>query len=472
MARLKADGGAGDFVALVRAGKLAEAEAECRRRLALRPGHPETLNNLANVLEDLGRPGEAEQMYAEAIAARPDFAEAHYNLGLLFHNQRRLAEAEAAYRRALALRPQLFLAYNNLGAALRDQRRPQEAVAAFEAAVRLRPDYADAHMNQAMCQLLLGDFAKGWAQYEWRWRTAQARAEEPHRFPQPPWLGQEEIRGKTILLHAEQGFGDTLQFCRFAPRVAARGARVILEVQPGLEGLLERLDGVAGVVTRGGPLPPFDLRTPLLSLPLALGAGLEDVGASVPYLAADPEASARWAARLGERRALRVGLVWAGASRSNNPAAAATDDRRSLPLSAFEPLALVEGVEFYSLQKGSGADQLAAARRGGWGGPDILDHAAELTNFADTAALIANLDLVISCDTSVAHLAGAIGKPVWILSRFDGCWRWLTDRDDSPWYPTARLFRQSAPSGWSEVVKRIVPALAERAAARRDTLQS
>jgi tetratricopeptide (TPR) repeat protein len=459
---LTADAAGDDFVALIRDGKLAEAEAECRRRLAQRPGHPETLNNLANVLEDLGRPDEAETVYGQAIAARPDFAEAHYNLGLLLQRRRRLDEAEHAYRHALELRPQLFLAHNNLGAALRDQRRPREALAAFDAALRLRPDYADAHLNQAMCRLQLGDFTEGWVQYEWRWRTPQAASEEPHRFSQPPWLGREAVAGKTILLHAEQGFGDTLQFCRYAPAVAALGARVILEVQPGLERLLRRLDGVAEVVSRGAPLPPFDLRTPLMSLPLALGARVEDADACVPYLTADPRDVAGWAARLGPARGLRVGLVWAGAPRPG-ALAAATDERRSFPLETFAPLAAPEGVQFFSLQKGLAAEQLTQARQNGWAGPQIVDHTAELHDFADTAAFVANLDLVVTCDTSVAHLVGAIGKPVWILSRFDGCWRWLFGRDDTPWYPNARLFRQDAPGDWAGVVDRVVVALAEMA---------
>lgn len=438
----------------LRSGRFAEAEAACRRLLAERPGHAPTLSNLGNVLEELGRPDEAEAAFRAAIAAQPGFALAHYNLALLLHGQRRLEEAEAAYAAAVAIRPDLAQAWSSRGAALRDLGRLDEAMAAFDAAVRLRPAYADAQLNQAMCRLAMGDFARGWAQYEWRWRTPQAA--RASRLPTPPWLGREPVAGQTVLLTAEQGLGDTLQFCRFAGQVAALGARVVLQVQPSLVRLLKRLDGVSDVVAQGGPVPPHDRWTPLMSLPLALQTRLETLPASVPYLAADPAEAAAWRARLGEARGLRLGLVWAGAARPDQPIASATDRRRSLPLSALAPLAKVAGVDLVSLQMGPAAAELA-----GWAGPPIADPMQDVKDFADTAAVVANLDLVISCDTSVAHLAGAMGKPVWILNRADGCWRWLTGREDSPWYPTARLFTQSVRGDWTDIVARVRKALAE-----------
>jgi tetratricopeptide (TPR) repeat protein len=453
-------GGQADLGALLRAGRFAEAEVVCRRWLEQRPDLAEAHNTLANVLEELGRLDEAEAAYGRAIALRGDYAEAHYNLGLLLQGRRRLDEAEAAYARALALRPTLVQAHNNRGAALRDLRRPDEAMAAFETAVRLRPDYADAQFNQAMCRLMRGDFAGGWAQYEWRWRTRQADVAR-RDLGRPLWLGREDLAGSTILLHAEQGLGDTLQFCRFARDVAERGARVVLEAQPGLERLLARLAGVERVVVRGQPLPPFDRHTPLMSLPLALGARAEDLAAAVAYLSVEPAAAARWAERLAGAPGLRVGLVWAGAPRPDQPIAAAVDARRSLPLTAFAPLAAVAGISLFSLQKGAAGAQLAQLQAAGWAGPAIADFTDELDDFADTAALVAGLDLVIACDTAVAHLAGAMGKPVWILSRFDGCWRWLAGRDDSPWYPSARLFRQDAPGDWPGVIARVAGALGE-----------
>jgi tetratricopeptide (TPR) repeat protein len=449
------------FAALVRAGRFVEAETACRRELLRDPQNARALNNLANVLEELGRLDEAEAAYRRAIAARPDFAVAHYNLGLLMQGRRRLDEAERAYADAVALRPDLVQAHNNRGAALRDLRRLDEALAAFEAAVRLRPDYADAQFNQAMCRLMMGDFARGWAQYEWRWRVAQAG---PARrgFDRPAWIGGERPAGRTLLAHAEQGYGDTLQFCRFVPKLAALGARVVLEVQPGLERLLSGLDGVDHVFARGEPPPMFDVHTPLMSLPLALGVGLDEVAAGGTYLSADPRAAEAWAQRLVGVAGMRVGLVWAGAARPDQPIAAAVDARRSVPLSALAPLAAIPGVRFVSLQTGAPTGQL---RGQPWPGPAIIDPADALGDFADTAALVANLDLVISCDTAVAPLAGAMGKPVWILSRFDGCWRWLEGRDDSPWYPTARLFRQTAPGDWAGVVERVAAALRGRATA-------
>lgn len=452
-------GGAAELAGLLRAGRFTEAEARLRERLARRPDDAQDWNNLANVLGELGRPAEAEAAFRRAIAIRPDFAAAHYNLGLQLQAERRLEAAEAAYAAALAVRPDLAQAHNNRGAALRDMGRLEEAVAAFDKALRLRPDYADAQFNQALCRLALGDYARGWAQYEWRWRIHQASL--ARAWPGSAWLGRQPVAGRTLVLHAEQGFGDTLQFCRYAPMAAALGARVVLQVQPGLERLLARLEGVSQVLVQPVRPSSVDLHTPMMSLPLAFGTRLETTPAEVPYLSAEPMAAARWSRRLVGERGLRVGLVWAGAARPDQPVAAGVDRRRSLPLSAFAPLSALQGVRFFSLQKGPAAAQLADAERSKWAGPAVEDFTAELGDFADTAALVANLDLVVTCDTAVAHLAGGMGKPVWILSRFDGCWRWLLDRDDSPWYPTARLFRQRTRGDWDEVVGRVAAALAE-----------
>ena len=338
--------------------------------------------------------------------------------------------------------------------ALFELRRLDEALASFERAIMLKPDYAEAHHNMAMCQLMLGDYESGWARYEWRWRARQFGGER-RRLDAPLWLGRECLHGQTILLHAEQGLGDTLQFCRYVSEVAALGARVILEVQPGLERLLSRLGGVDQVLTRGGALPPYDFQTPLVSLPHALGAGPDgDRGA---YLSAERETAAAWALRLAGTGGPRVGLCWAGGARPGQPVADAIDKRRSLSLDQLAPLASLPGVTFYSLQKGPPAAELTPARA--WDGPPIIDSTSELIDFADTAALVANLDLVITCDTAVAHLAGGLGKPVWVLNRFDACWRWLADRADSPWYPSARLFRQKTPGAWSGVVEDVKSAL-------------
>jgi hypothetical protein len=341
---------------------------------------------------------------------------------------------------------------------LHQLRRFDEAHQSFERALALRPDDAEAHFQQAMCRLTVGDLARGWPQYEWRWKAKQFE-KGVRDLGAPLWRGGEGIEGRAILLHGEQGLGDTLQFCRYVAPVAARGARVILEVQAGLERLMAGLEGVEAVIPRGAPLPPFDVQTPLLSLPLALGAAPEDHNG--PYLSADPAEAARWAQRLGPRSGLRVGLCWAGGSRPDQPIAHAIDQRRSLPLQAFAPLAGMEGLEIYSLQKGPPAAQLQAIGDG-WAGPPIVDLTDALEDFADTAALVANLDLVIACDTSTAHLAGALGKPVFILNRFDACWRWLDGRADTPWYPSARLFTQPKAGDWDSVIAEVARAVRDR----------
>jgi hypothetical protein len=276
----------------------------------------------------------------------------------------------------------------------------------------------------------------------------------------------ESVAGKTILLREEQGLGDTIQFCRYVPLVARLGARVILEVSPALAGLLSGLDGVAQIVARGAPLPEFDIECPLLSLPLAFKTELASIPSTIPYLAADPEKSLAWKNRLGEKNKLRVGLVWSGGIRAERSHAWVFNSRRNIRLAALASLRHAQ-VEFYSLQKGQpGEAELADVKRNGWDGPDVVDLTAHLHDFSDTAAFMANLDLVVTVDTAAAHLAGALGKPVWILNRFDSCWRWLTGRTDSPWYPTAKLYRQDAAGDWDGVVARVRADLSALAAAR------
>jgi tetratricopeptide (TPR) repeat protein len=429
----------------------AEALASYELATVLKPDYAEAFSNKVAPLRELQRLDEALAASNQAIALRPDYAEGHNNRGGALYDLRCLDEALASYERALVLKPDYAEAHNNKGVVLYELRRLDEALASYERSLALRPDFADAHHSLAMCQLMLGDFAAGWAHYEWRWRTAQFRSGSSDPGA-PAWLGGEDLQGRTILLRSEQGLGDTLQFCRYVPEVAALGAEVILEVQPGLERLLERLDGVVRVVTRG-QMSPHDFQTPLMSLPLALGAA-PDVSHE-RYLEPDPRATAAWASRLAGTGKRRVGLCWAGGVRPDQLVANSIDKRRSLSLEAFAPLAGVEGVEFYSLQKGPPAAQLAELQAADWAGPAIIDLTPELQDFADSAALVANLDLVITCDTAIAHLAGGLGTPVWILNRFDACWRWLNHRTDSPWYPSARLFRQPAPGDWTSVIDEV-----------------
>jgi hypothetical protein len=312
--------------------------------------------------------------------------------------------------------------------------------------------------------LLRGEYAEGWREFEWRWRGGTAEEIKLRGFAEPQWQG-EDVAGKTLLLHAEQGFGDTLQFCRYASLVGAT-ARVILEVQPPLVRLCSGLAGVARVVARGEPPPAFDLHCPLMSLPLAVGTTLDTIPSGVPYLAADPELVVGWRERLAGLDGLRVGLVWAGSLRPE-PELSAIDRRRSITLAMMASLGEASGVSFISLQKGEPAAQSANAALG----LALHDFTANLQDFADTAALIEALDLVISVDTSVAHLAGALGKPIWLLNRFDTCWRWLLNRDDSPWYPQLRQFRQPSPGDWNSVMRAVRDALQRRAAGDRDQLR-
>jgi hypothetical protein len=303
---------------------------------------------------------------------------------------------------------------------------------------------------------LAGEYARGWADYEWRWQDGNSWiVNEKRNFAQPLWLGQEPLSGKTIFLQSEQGYGDTIQFCRYVKPVSDLGARVILEVQKPLSTLLQNLDGLAQLVVPGETLPAFDYYCPLMSLPLAMGTTLSNVPARVPYIAISDERRRLWRQKVGERRGLRVGLVWSGGFRPDQPELWSVNERRNVPLAKFAPLGH-PSAEFYSLQLGQPAiSELAESMAHRWDGPQVRDLTSEIHDFGDTAALIEQLDLVISVDTSTAHLAGALGKPVWILNRFDACWRWLLDRDDSPWYPTARLYRQDRPGDWDSVLERV-----------------
>jgi hypothetical protein len=329
--------------------------------------------------------------------------------------------------------------------------RYEEAMPCLERAIGLRPDLAIIHWNRAIALLLEGRLTEGWAEAEWRFAYTPALRRD---FPQPAWDGRSDLAGRTILLHAEQGLGDAIQFCRYAPMVAARGGgdRVVLECQPELAALLTTAPGVAQVVRRGDPLPPFELHCPLLSLPHRFGTTLATIPAAVPYLTPDPDKVRAWQSRLAaDGPGRKVGLAWAGSPGHAN------DRQRSCRLSDFAPLANVPGVTFYSLQLGPTGEQATNPPPG----LRLLDPTADLRNFADTAALVANLDLVISVDTAVVHLAGALAKPTWVLLPFNPDWRWLRDREDSPWYPTMRLFRQSERGNWKSTIERVASELRE-----------
>jgi tetratricopeptide (TPR) repeat protein len=407
--------------------------------LAQQPHNIEALSNRGVVLHELARYDEALVSHEQAVAMRPDDAAALNNRGITLHKLGRLGEALASFDSALLARPDFAEAFANRGGTLYELKRFEEALASCDRAITGRPDYADAHFLKGLASLVTGDFARGWSEYEWRHSAPVARL-TPRDLPQPIWRGEEDIAGRTILLHSEQGFGDTIQFCRYAPLVASRGARVVLEVEQPLCGLMRGLSGDIEIIAKGDHLPKVDMRCPLPSLPLAFKTRLATIPAPVPYLGVPQDAIVSRRSLLGTGGAVRIGLCWAGNPRH------VRDRERSMELHQLLPL-LDVGAMFVSLQK-----QLRAGEHETLAQSGILDFSDRLHDFTDTAALISELDLVVSVDTSVAHLAGALGKPVWILLTHAPDWRWLLDRDDSPWYPTARLFRQADGRQWAGAV--------------------
>ena len=428
-----------------------EALPSYERAVALAPDYPEALFNLANTLKDLDRLQEALVRYEHVLQVEPNFTEAIANRAYVLAALNRPQEALADYDRALALNPQHADTLFNRGSTLEDLHRYDEAVASYLQAQAIEPDFVSAIWNESLCRLRLGDFSTGWRQYEQRWETEQLQEHRRH-FSQPLWLGEESLQGKTILLHAEQGFGDTMQFGRYIPKIVALGARVIVEVQAPLKSLMSTIEGVSAVYGAGEALPPFDFHCPLMSLPLACKTYTPQDIPSPDYLKVDAVKSAFWKARLGEHQKLRVGLVWAGNPRAQNASARRIDALRSLPFSTLSPLVENTALACYSLQLGDMAImQMQMNHRGG----RVINYARELRDFSDTAALIDNLDLIISVDTAVAHLAGSLGKPVWLLSRYNSCWRWLLDRNESPWYPTMQIFRQQQFGNWDSVIAEV-----------------
>jgi tetratricopeptide (TPR) repeat protein len=432
------------------------ALASYDRAVTIRTHYAEAHLSRGNTLKDLHRYREALASYDRAIAARPDYALAYSNRGNVLAELGETGPALASYDKAIELCPESAEAHCNRATLLHDLGGSDAALASFDRAIECRPDFAAAYQNRAYALLARGDFERGWSEHEWRWRNQQGSLVRAARsFPQPLWLGERSIAGKTILLHSEQGLGDTLQFCRYAQFVADLGATVILEVPGPLKTLLAGLDGISQIFVRGDALPAFDFHCPLMSMALAFRTTLSTVPARVPYIKPQAEQVLYWKEQLGERRKPRVGLVWSGGFRPDYPELWSVNNRRNVPLAKLSALKHSD-IEFYTLQKGEPAEsELAKLRSQNWGGPELVDFTELLRDFSDTAAFIENLDLVLSVDTSVAHLAGALGKRVWIMNRFDSCWRWMRERVDSPWYPTARLYRQSSAGDWAGVVERI-----------------
>jgi tetratricopeptide (TPR) repeat protein len=440
-------------LALHNTGRFEEAIVHYRGALALVPRHPEIPYNLGNAFLALDRITEALASYDEVLAVNPSHVGARVNRGNTLLRFNRPADALASYEQALALMPAHPQILTNRGHALRRLDRPQEALASFEAALKKSPDFPEAYFEAALAHLTLGDFKAGWKAYEWRWKTS-AFADKRRAFRQPLWLGNASLSGKTILLHAEQGFGDTLQFIRYAPLLKNSGARVICEVQPELTSLLAQLDGIE-VVAKGSALPPFDLHCPLLSLPLAFGTEPATIPAPDPYLRAPAGRVTHWRDRLPPE-GFRAGLVWSGSRAHKN------DANRSIPLSQLASMVGKLPFGCFSLQREMrDADREVLQRL-----PNLVDLGPELSDFADTAAVISLLDAVVSVDTAVAHLAGALGKPVVILLPHAADFRWMRERDDTPWYRSAKLVRQPAFGDWDGAIGRLAEELRGMAAAK------
>lgn len=426
---------------LRRLGKPEQALVALERALALAPAQVERLNMLGATLLELHRPEEASAALRQALQLDPTHAASHSNLGLALLAAGQPVSAVAALESAAHLRPGDADILANLGTALQDASRPADAAERFRAALDAAPEHAAAHVNLAALQLAAGDFEAGWAGLAWRHRLPGAL---PRDFGRPRWTG-EPLGDGVLLVHAEQGFGDTLQFCRYAI-LAAQRARVVLEVPRPLTRLLASLPGVARVVAQGDTLPHVDAEIPLLDLPGLFGTRLDSVPAPVPYLSAPP--SLIWQARMQELPGLRVGLCWAGNAGYSH------DRWRSVPIDALaRALRGLDGVSFVSLQKNPPDPPPAFLQ--------LRDRTEEFADFGDTAAIISQLDLVISVDTAVAHLAGALGRPVWLLNRQQADWRWLREREDSPWYPSLRQFRQTRHGDWTDVLARLRVAMEE-----------
>ncbi|MGH7138229.1 MAG: tetratricopeptide repeat protein [Pirellulales bacterium] len=444
--------------------KLVEAEGCYRKALAIKPDVPEIHQNLGNVLRDRGELGEAVACYHEALALRPDYSKAHVNLGVALIALGESEQAITHLKRGVELQPDFAEAFNSLGAAVSVLRKFDEAHAHYAHAIELMPDYADAQWNRSLLWLLQGDFERGWPAYEWRWRCPRTLPKPS--YSEPVWDGS-PLDGRSILLYGEQGLGDTLHFVRYARIVKAFGGRVIVQCQRSLLPLLARCPGIDQLVAQGKTPPTFDVQAALMSLPLILGTRGDNIPGDVPYLSADPALAEHWRWQLAPLREFRVGIAWQGNTR--HP----WDRHRSTQLEHFAPLSRVPGVRLISLQKEevqSRTEQpgVVAASPDGAAGfscvpfemvsfGSLLDKTAG--PFMDTASIIGNLDLVVAVDTSVAHLAGALAAPTWLALNYSADWRWMLDRDDSPWYPSMRLFRQQRPGEWCGVFRQMAEAL-------------
>jgi hypothetical protein len=424
-----------------------EAVAVFQEALAIAPNNPEVIGCLGNAWWDSRDFTSALAAHEHAIRLRPEHAPSYNNLGYALLGLRRYREATAAFERSLSLDPANIYTLCNLGNAQLAQNRLDRAFEFYRQALEARPGFELAIFNQSLVHLLRGDLPAGLPGYELRWLLKRQKL--AIEVPKGLWQRETPLEGKTLFVCCEQGLGDTLQFVRYLPLLQARGAKIVLRAQPALKKLLAAMPGVIVVTTEDETLPPFDLYCLLLSLPLAFRTELGTIPAEIPYLASPVDKTALWRKKLGDPNGPKIGLVCSGGAAHRN------DYNRSIPLAAFKPLAASPGGRLFLVQNEVRADDVETLA----GTPEIISLAAEIDDFTDTAAIVANLDLVISADTSVAHLAGAMGKPVWVVLPFAPDWRWMLDRSDSPWYPTMRLFRQPAAGDWPAVLAQVAAEL-------------
>ncbi len=426
-------------------GELDEAVRGYGKSLLLNPKNHDAYNNMGVALRALGNLETAVACYRRSLVLRPDNAGAYSNLGNALRDLGRFEQAIASHTQAVKLTPDVADTHYNLGLAYRDSNRVDDSMACFEKALSFMGDHVDCRWDRALGFLQKGDYKRGFDEYEWRWKLERS---PPRGLEQPLWDGS-DLDGKTILVHHEQGFGDMIQFARYIPMVKARGGTVVVEAQPELARLFSTLEGADKVVNRGSPLPRFDVYAPMVSLARIFGTTLDTVPADVPYLQAPDPQSVPLPVSMSRHR--RVGISWAGRPTHEN------DANRSVAFANFIELLGIPGVNVFSLQKGPAADDIVANRCQSL----VLNLSPRLQDFADTAAVISQLDLVISVDTAIAHLAAALGKPTWVVLPFAGDWRWMTEGDTTPWYPTMRLFRQTRMGEWDSVFTRVYKALIE-----------
>jgi Tfp pilus assembly protein PilF len=432
-------------IALQQKGKLNEAQTFFEKIITIDSNHFDALHLLGVVFAQTQSFQLADEFLSKALTINPNHSACSNNRGNVLKELKRFEEALSSYDKAISIKPDNAEAYFNRGIVLQELKRFEEALSSYDKAISIKPDYANAYWNSSLCHLLNGNLIKGWQRYEWRWhKEGGSMSASKRNFPQSLWLGGEPLKDKTILIYFGQGFGDTIQFCRYVPLVAALGAKVIFEVQPQLLKLLSNLEGVSQIIARGDPLPHFDYQCPLMSLPLAFKTELDTIPAPPQKVEPDKDKVIAWEKKLGEKKKLRVGIVWSGST------ANIKGRHRSLPLSALIAH-LPSDYDYVSLQKEiCDADKLLLTEH-----HQIRQYSNDLKDFTDTAALIELMDVVISVDTSVAHLSATLGKSTWMMLPFAPDWRWLLDIDDSPWYSSVKLYRQEKTNDWHGVLEKI-----------------